>query len=83
MRYRDIFGAENFYIEIQDHGLAEEKQVMPHLISLAKECGLPLVATNDCHYLRRRDADTQAVLMCVQTNTTVDAGRPADRKSVV
>ena len=77
LRYRDIFGAENFYIEIQDHGLAEEKQVMPHLISLAGECGLPLVATNDCHYLRRRDADTQAVLMCVQTNTTVDAGRPA------
>ncbi len=77
LRYRELFGEGNFYIEIQDHGLAEQRTMLPMLCQLAEDCGLPLVATNDCHYLRRRDANTQAVLMCIQTNTTVDAGRPA------
>ena len=76
-RYGDLFGKDNFYIEIQDHGLAEERAVLPSLVRLAKQCELPLVATNDCHYLARKDAETQAILMCIQTNTTVDAGRPA------
>ena len=76
-RYADIFGPEHFYIELQDHGMAEQKAILPSLVQLARTCSLPLVATNDCHYLRRRDAQTQAVLMCIQTNTTVDAGRPA------
>ena len=57
--------------------MTEQRDVLPMLVSLARELDLPLVATNDCHYLRRRDAQTQAVLMCIQTNTTVDAGRPA------
>ncbi len=77
MLYASIFGKDHFYIELQDHGMAEQRAILPSLVDLARECGLPLVATNDCHYLRRRDADTQAVLMCIQTNTTVDAGRPA------
>ena len=77
MKYANIFGKDHYYIEIQDHGLSEERAVLPRLVKLANECNLPLVATNDCHYLRRQDADTQAVLMCIQTNTTVDAGRPA------
>jgi len=76
-KYKEIFGKDHFYIEIQDHGLAEERAVLPLLINLANDCGIGLVATNDCHYLRRKDASTQAVLMCIQTNTTVDAGRPA------
>ena len=76
-RYAEIFGKDHFYIELQDHGMAEQKAVLPSLVRLAQNCGLPLVATNDCHYLRRQDAETQAVLMCIQTNTTVDAGRPA------
>ena len=76
-RYSKIFGKDRFYIEIQDHGLAEQKAILPALVNLAKACDLPLVATNDCHYLRRQDAETQAILMCIQTNTTVDAGRPA------
>ncbi len=76
-RYGELFGKDNFYIEIQDHGLAEDRAVLPLLVSLAEKCNLPLVATNDCHYLRRKDAETQAILMCIQTNTTVDAGRPA------
>ena len=75
-RYAEIFGKDRFYIEIQDHGLAEERAVLPALVRLAEEMGLGLVATNDCHYLRRQDAETQAILMCIQTNTTVDAGRP-------
>ena len=72
----DIFGKDNFYIELQDHGLSEQKAVLPELCRLAEECGLPLVATNDCHYLRRQDAETQAILMCVQTNTQITDGRP-------
>ncbi len=75
-RYAEMFGKDHFYIELQDHGLTEQKTVLPMLVELARECDLPLVATNDCHYLRRRDANTQAVLMCIQTNTTVDGGRP-------
>ena len=71
-----IFGKENFYIELQNHGLNEQIQILPQLVKLAEECGLSLVATNDCHYLRRENAQTQAVLMCIQTNTVVSDGRP-------
>ena len=71
-----IFGSENFYIELQDHGLEEQRQILPHLVRLAEECGLPLVATNDCHYLRKEDAYAQSVLMCVQTNSVITNGRP-------
>ena len=76
-RYSELFGKDHFYIEIQDHGIAEQKTVLPMLVKLADACGLPLVATNDCHYARRQDAEMQATLMCIQTNTTLDAGRPA------
>ena len=70
-RYVDIFGEENFYIELQDHGLAEEKQVLPRLVRLAREEGIPLVATNDCHYLTAQDAAAQEILMCIQTGKTL------------
>ena len=72
----DIFGEDRFYIELQDHGLPEQKQILPLLEKLALECDLPMVATNDCHYLRREDAQTQAVLMCIQMNTQLADGRP-------
>ncbi len=71
-----IFGKDNFYIELQNHGLTEQLQILPELVSLAAECSLPLVATNDCHYLRREDADTQAILLCIQTNNVITDGRP-------
>ena len=71
--YADIFGKDNFYIELQDHGTEETRQLMPLLVRLAEETGLPMVATNDCHYLRRRDSEIQQVLMCIQTNTTLDS----------
>lgn len=76
LAYRQIFGKDHFYIELQNHGIAEQKQILPELARLAAECDLPMVATNDCHYLRRRDAETQAVLLCVQTGTTITDGRP-------
>ena len=69
---QDIFGEKSFYVEIMDHGIREEKIVMPRLISLAREMNVPLVATNDCHYLEEKDADAQEVLLCIQTGETLD-----------
>ena len=77
LEYQELFGKGNFFIELQNHGLPEQRTMLPMLADLAKECEIPTVATNDCHYLRREDAEKQAVLMCIQTNTTVDSGRPA------
>ena len=74
--YAVIFGKDNFYIELQNHGLAEQVQIIDSLVRLADEAGLGLVATNDCHYLRKKDAQTQAVLMCIQTNRVITDGRP-------
>ena len=72
----NIFGKGNFYLEIQDHGSEEEEEVMPEIIRLSNETGIPLAATNDAHYIAKRDADTQAVLLCVQTNSVITDGRP-------
>lgn len=72
LEMQDIFGEKNFYVEIMDHGIREEKIVMPRLISLAREMNVPLVATNDCHYLEEKDADAQEVLLCIQTGKTLD-----------
>ena len=70
-RMQDIFGERNFYIEIMDHRLRDEKTVLPRLIALAREMNVPLVATNDCHYLEKKDAAAQEVLMCIQTGKTL------------
>ncbi len=70
--YAAIFGADNFFIELQDHGLAEQKQVNPMLAALAAKLGLGLVATNDIHYIGRQDAESHDVLLCIQTGKTVD-----------
>ena len=51
--YRDIFGSENFFIELQDHGIEEQKRIIPSLIKLAREIGVDIVATNDCHYIEK------------------------------
>ncbi|MBE6557444.1 MAG: DNA polymerase III subunit alpha [Ruminococcaceae bacterium] len=74
MTLSDIFGEGNFFIELQNHGLAEEKQILPTMLRVARECGLPLVATNDCHYLRRSDAPMQEILTCIQTGHTLTEG---------
>ncbi len=65
--YLDIFGKENFYLEIQDHGLELDKQLIPLQMRLAQETGIPLVATNDAHYLTKEDAGAHDALLCVQT----------------
>jgi DNA polymerase-3 subunit alpha len=69
--YRDIFGAENYFAEIMDHGLGIERQIMPDLLRLAKELDLPLVATNDLHYTHAHDATSHAALLCVQSGSTL------------
>ena len=62
--YQDIFGKENFFLEIQDHGLELDKQLIPLLLRLARETGIPLVATNDAHYLTKEDAGAHDALLC-------------------
>ncbi|HEY9477819.1 MAG TPA: DNA polymerase III subunit alpha [Microbacteriaceae bacterium] len=70
--FRDIFGAENFYCEIMDHGIDVERRVIGDLLRLAKEMNLPLVATNDLHYIHAHDASAHAALLCVQSASTLD-----------
>nr|WP_308201074.1 DNA polymerase III subunit alpha [Agromyces mediolanus] len=70
--FRDIFGSENFFCEIMDHGLGIEKRIMDDLLRLAKDLGLPLVATNDLHYTHAHDAKSHAALLCVQSGSTLD-----------
>ncbi len=70
----EIFGEGNYYIELQNHNLPEERQILPALLRLSRETGIPMVATNDCHYLRREDAYMQEVLTCIQTGRTVTEG---------
>ncbi len=70
--YRDLFGPENYFIELQNHGIAEQQHILPDLVRLAKEVGVGLVATNDSHYIRRQDAEVQKILICIQTNHTLD-----------
>ena len=74
--FRDIFGSDNFFLEIQDQGLEQEQRIRPSLFQLAKELELPLVATNDSHYLCEEDAHAQDVMVCIQTGKSIqDANR--------
>ncbi|KQO65313.1 DNA polymerase III subunit alpha [Curtobacterium sp. Leaf261] len=70
--FRDIFGAENYFCEIMDHGLGIERRIMSDLIRLAKDLGLPMVATNDLHYTHAGDATSHAALLCVQSGSTLN-----------
>ncbi len=76
LEYRALFGADNFYLELQDHRLPEQQSVNRGLVRLSRETGIPLVCTNDAHYLTRDDAQMQKVLLCIQTNTTVNEPNP-------
>jgi DNA polymerase III subunit alpha len=69
--YADIFGRSNFFLEIQDHGMEKDKQVIPQINRLSQETGIPMVATNDSHYLRRDDARAHEILICIQTGKTM------------
>ena len=72
LKLANIFGEGNFYLELQDHGIDEQRPVNQGVQRIARETGLPLVVTNDAHYLRKEDAEMQDVLLCIQTGKTVD-----------
>ena len=72
---KELFG-EDFYLEIQDHGLAEEKQILPAIVDISNIYSIPLVATNDVHYIKKKDAELQNVLICMQTNNVVSDNNP-------
>ncbi|WP_431804291.1 DNA polymerase III subunit alpha [Microbacterium sp. bgisy203] len=70
--FQDIFGKDNYFAEIMDHGLSIERRVMTDLIRIAKDLGIPLVATNDSHYTHQHEADAHEALLCVQSGSTLD-----------
>lgn len=74
--YDRVFGHGNFFIELQDHGLPEQRAINPQLLRLSAETGIPPVCTNDAHYLAREDAEMQRLLMCIQTGTTLEEPSP-------
>ncbi len=71
--YKSLFGKKNFYIELMDNEMEEQKKLIPKLLELAKKTDTPVVATNDCHYLKKEDAFAHDVLLCIGTGTTIDA----------
>lgn len=71
-KYVNVLGKDNYFLEIQDHGISEQKRIIPDIIKLSQETGVGLVATNDIHYLKKEDARYQDVLMCIQMEKTVD-----------
>jgi len=68
-KYRDIFGDENYFLELQDHGIAEQKEVAPLLIGMARRLGIPMVVTNDAHYALKKDYIAQDILLCIGTKS--------------
>ncbi len=72
LEMRELFGVDGYYLELQDHGIPAQKKVNEALIRMSQETGIPLIATNDAHYLRREDASMQDILMCIQTGKTLD-----------
>src|SRR5215469_9491561 len=70
--YREMFGKDNFFLEIQDHGLEQDKRLTPQVNRLSMETGIPLVVTNDSHYLRKEDARAHEILMCISTGKTIN-----------
>lgn len=81
--YRQIFGKDNFYIELMDHGMEEQRRIQHDLVRIARELGAPLIATNDAHYLEQWQSAAHDILLCIQTQTTIgDAKRmrlPSDQ----
>lgn len=72
LEYKSMFGGDNFYLELQNHGIAEQEIVNAGLLRIHNETGIPVVVTNDCHYIKKADAKTHEVLLCIQTKSTVD-----------
>lgn len=72
LEMREIFGEDNFFLELQDQGLPEEEKIFPLMVKLGEETGIPFVATNDVHYINKEDAEAHDILLCIQTQTTQD-----------
>ena len=72
LTYKDIFSKDSFYLELQDHGMREQKIINQNLIKLSRETDIPFIATNDVHYINKEDAQVHDVLLCIQTGKTVD-----------
>lgn len=70
--YCNLFGKDNFFIELQDHGIEEQKRINPSLVKIADEVGVGLVVTNDCHYIEKDDHSIHNILLCIQTNRTIN-----------
>ena len=79
--YDGIFGRGNYYLELQDHGIEEQKRINPLLIRMSKETGIPLVATNDVHYIGKEDFKIHKVLLCIQTGTKITEENPIEFKT--
>ncbi|MCA6084914.1 DNA polymerase III subunit alpha [Candidatus Endomicrobiellum agilis] len=75
IEYRDIFGRDNFYIEIMDNGLEAQKKIIKNLIELSKKTSIPLVATNDCHFLKKEDVEIHDILLCIGTGKMLSDGK--------
>ena len=76
MRYESIFGKGNFYLEIQNHGIEEQLKILPMFRRLSQETGIPLVATNDAHYINKNDSEIQKLLVCINTNSKLNEDNP-------
>jgi DNA polymerase-3 subunit alpha len=71
-QYADMFGRGSFFLEIQDHGLDQDRQLIPQVVRLSRDTGIPMVATNDAHYLHREDALSHDIMLCIQTGKTIN-----------
>ena len=71
LQYQRLFGQENYYLELQNHGIAEQQRILPLLLRISRETGIPVAATNDAHYIAKKDAAMQDVLLCIQTGKTI------------
>jgi len=76
LQMQALFGKDRYFLELQSHGMDADRTVCEGILALSEKTGIPMVATNDVHYLNRQDADTQAILMCVQTGNVITDGRP-------
>ena len=72
LRYQRIFGRDNYFLEVQNHRFMDEERIIPYMISLSRETGIPLAATNDAHYIRREDSEAQKILVCINTGEKVN-----------
>ncbi len=79
--YDSLFGRGNYYLELQDHGIAEQKKINPQIIRMSDETGIPLVVTNDVHYIKHEDFFTHKVLLCIQTGSKINEENPIEFKT--